>query len=423
MMPHPINTKEEKMPKSMLSRRIAPMTAIACALFATASIAQEAPKAATPQTSAKPDAAPNMGVSIWTKDVTGFRKISGAKGGYTKKFDLSDLPRYTPKTKLTGKLRVWGNNYLRDGKLGAYWKEAFEKFHPGLQIEYNLPTGAVAVSALVTGVADVGMNYKATLNDRLTFEQMFGYPVTQITVVTGSYDVYGWGPPGIVAVHKDNPLEQLTMAQVDGVFGGERRGGYSGSVWHTEAPYSRGPEGNIRTWDQLGLKGKWAGKKIGVCGQNLTAGAVLQFSDKVLMGSLQFVEGYQAFTNYMKTDGTMNTWSSQVKGYMDAHPMSICTVSPLTLQQAPDMKEIAIQGRKGGPFVKRTLETVRDNSYPLTHHGFFFINKKPGQSADPRVEEFVRFVLSQEGQDEVQREGRYLPLTGAMVQRELKKLD
>jgi len=92
------------------------------------------------------------------------------------------------------------------------------------------------------------MNYKATLVDRLTFEQMFGYPVTEITAVTGSYDVAGWGAPSIIVVHKDNPISKLSIKQLDGIFGAERRGGYEGSVWHTEYPYSRGPEENIHTW-------------------------------------------------------------------------------------------------------------------------------------------------------------------------------
>src|SRR5258708_26679772 len=151
---------------------------------------------------AEPD---NAGVSIWTQNVTGFRKDSGAAGGYTKKWDLSDLPHYVPKRKLSGTLRFWGNNYLKDGQLAGFWKEGFEKFHPDLKVEYVLPTGAIAVMALACGVADVGMHNKATLTDLLVFEQMFHYPVSEVMVATGSYDVYGWTPPHIIVVNKDNP--------------------------------------------------------------------------------------------------------------------------------------------------------------------------------------------------------------------------
>src|SRR5258708_33324704 len=96
-------------------------------------------------------------------------------------------------------------------------------------------------------------------------------------------------------------------------------------------------------------------------------------------------------------------------------------VSPLSL--SPDMKDVAVQREDGGPYVKRPLESVRDRSYPLVNEQRLYFNRKPGQPMDPKAEEFLRYVLSQEGQGEIQREGRYLPLTGAMVRAELKKLD
>ncbi|MGH9643572.1 MAG: hypothetical protein ACRD3Q_14260, partial [Terriglobales bacterium] len=227
----------------------------------------------------------NSGHSIWTQNVSGFRKEHGSIGGYKgkKRWDLSDLPHYVPKRQVTGTIRIWGNNYLKDGELGKYWVEAFKKFQPGITLEFHLPTGAIAVSAVAAGVADLGMNYKATLTDRLVFEQVFHHPLTEVAAVTGSYEVSGWAPAGIVVVNKDNPLQQISVKQLDGVFGGSRTGGYVGSVWHTEYPFTRGPEENIRTWGQLGLKGKWADKKIDVGGQNLSAGAMLQFSNEVLM--------------------------------------------------------------------------------------------------------------------------------------------
>jgi phosphate transport system substrate-binding protein len=371
---------------------------------------------------ADPAAEPtNAGVSIWTQNVSGFRKEHGAVGGYTKRWDLSELPHYVPKQKLQGTIRIWGNNYLKDGPLGDYWVEAFRKFQPDLTIEYHLPTGTIAVSAVAAGIADLGMNYKATLSDRLIFEQVFHHPLTEITACTGSFDVYGWGPPGIVVVHKDNPLTQISVKQLDGVFGSARLGGYAGSVWHTEYPYSRGKEENIRTWDQLGLGGEWAGKAISVGGQNLSAGAMVQFSNEVLMGSLQFVDGYQAYTNYITPDGKINSWSLQVRRAVSRDKFGIYYASPSTL--SPEMKELAVQAREGGPFVKRTLETVHDNSYPLTHHSFFYINREPGKPVDAKVDEFLHFVLSQEGQECVQREGRYIPLTADIVAAQLKKLE
>jgi phosphate transport system substrate-binding protein len=363
----------------------------------------------------------NAGVSIWTQNVSKFRKEHGAVGRYTKRWDLSDLPHYTPKRHLTGTLRIWGNNYLKDGELGEYWKEGFNKFQPDLKIEYHLPTAAVAVMALATGVADLGMNNKATLSDLLTFEQVFHHPISQVMVATGSYDVYGWTPPFIIVVNRENPLTQISVKQLDDVFGGARTGGYDGSVWHTEYPYSRGPEENIRTWGQLGLTGEWANKPIHAGGQNLRAGATINFSDKILWGSDQFVEGYRAFTNYITPDGKVNSWSLQARRAIARDRYALYAVSPLSL--GPELKELAIQGYNGGPYVKRSLETVHDRTYSLTNEQNFYFNRNPGQPLDPKIDEFLHYILSQEGQDCIQREGRYLPLTAAVVREQLKKLE
>jgi phosphate transport system substrate-binding protein len=367
--------------------------------------------------SAEPE---NSGRSIWTQNVTGFRKEHGAVGGYKRDWGLGDLPHYVPKQKLTGKLRLAGSNYLKDGDLGGYWREEFRKFQPGLTLEFFLPTQAVAIPALACGTADIGITNRATLVDLLMFEQVYHHPISEVTWATGSFDVYGWSPATIFAVHKDNPLTQITWKQLDGVFGGARYGGYAGSVWHTEYPYSRGPEENIRTWGQLGLTGEWADKPIHVGGQNLKAGVTSFLNDKLLRGSSQFVEGYRTFTNYIMPDGKVNSWSQQARRAIEQDKYALFYLSPAAL--GPGWRPLAVQGEQGGPFVVRSLETVHDRSYPFVMDLNFYFDRAPGQPLDPKIEEFLRFVLSQDGQACIQREGRYLPLTAGFVREQLQKL-
>jgi phosphate transport system substrate-binding protein len=363
----------------------------------------------------------NAGVSIWTQNVTQFRKDHGVQGGYTKRWDLGGLPHYVPKRQLTGTLRIWGNNYLKDGYLGEYWREGFGKFQPGITIDYHLPTAAMAVPALVCGVADLGMSNKATLTDHLSFEQVYHYPVSEVVVATGSYDVYGWTPAFIIVVNQDNLLDKISVKQLDGVFGCERSGGYVGSVWHAEYPFGRGPGENIRTWGQLGLTGQWGDKPIHPGGQTVRAGASTAFSDRILRGSGQWVEGYKGYTNYIAEDGKIVSWSLQAREAIAKDRCTMFYVSPMSM--GPGLKELAVQGYDGGPYVRRSLETVHDHTYPLFNQQFFYFNRAPGQPIDPMTEEFIRYVLSQEGQDCIQREGRYLPLTAEMVRESLKKLD
>ena len=394
------------------SRSIRPGLLLSVALIVSAPVCNAATQASPP---------PNSGVGIWTGKVTSFRKEHGSLGTYEKRWDLRGLPHYVPRKQLTGTLRIWGLSYLQDGPLGKRWAAAFKKYEPGITIDYHLPTGAIAVSALATGVADIGVTYRVSLIDSLNFEQVFHRQPTVVTVATGSLNVYGWSPAGMIVVNAANPLTQMSIKQLDGVFGSARYGGYKDSVWHTEYPYSRGAEDDIRTWGRLGLKGKWANRRIQVCGQNLRAGAMRAFSDQVLAGSMQYVGGLRTFTNYLTTGGQLYTWSEQVRGYILHHPYAICYASPLTL--APGMKVLALQPRAGGAYVSRTLETVHDNTYPLTHHVHFVFDRVPGEPIDPRISEFLRFVLSQEGQALVESDGRFLPLTAAMVRAQREKLN
>jgi phosphate transport system substrate-binding protein len=373
------------------------------------------------ETPAQPGEPPNANKSIWTQNVTGFRKEHSVAGGYKKQWDLGDLPHYEPRHHLTGKIRVWGSNYIKDGPLGEYWRTEFRKFQPDVEIEYNLPTTGIAVPALAAKTADVAIGRKPILMDLLTYEQVYHHPLTEMALVTGSYDVYGWMPAFIIVVNKDNPIERISLKQLDGVFGGQRNGGYVGSVWRTDYPCKRGADENIRTWGQLGLTGEWADKPIHPGGQTLRGNNTTQLSDKILCGSDQWAESYQAYANYITGNGKIVPWSTQARDALEADKYGIYYVSPLSM--SPKLKELAIQDHDGGPYVKRSLETIRDHSYPLYNLYYVYFNRDPGKPADPKVEEFVRFLLSREGQQEVQHEGRYMPLTGAMVQEELKKLD
>jgi len=71
-----------------------------------------------------------------------------------------------------------------------------------------------------------------------------------------------------------------------------------------------------------------------------------------------------------------------------------------------------------------TQGTVLNHSYPLTRTIKMYFNRVPGESTDPKLKEFLRYVLSREGQEAVQREGRgYLPMLAPFAESELRKLD
>ncbi len=89
----------------------------------------------------------------------------------------------------------------------------------------------------------------------------------------------------------------------------------------------------------------------------------------------------------------------------------------------PQTKILALAEKESGPYVELTIETVRSRTYPLHGEEYWYIRRHPGKSIDPKVREFLRYVLSREGQDLVQRDAHFLPLTGSVAREQLRKLD
>ena len=338
---------------------------------------------------------------------------------YTKKFDLSGLPHYVPEEKPTGKLRIYGNNYVGDAPLGGWWKEAFAKFQPGIEIEYFLPSAAIAVPGLYFGLADIAINHEPSFYDSLGHLRLKGYEPTGISVFTGSYDYVGWQNNIVIIVNKDNPLAKMTMQQLDGVFGSVRDGGWVGTTWHPEL--TRGPEQDIRTWGQLGLGGEWANRRINLHGYSLRYATAIEFSNKVLQSSDKWNGDLHAYANYKRPNGTTYLEGDQVVDHVRNDPAAIGYVR--YHEGFPkDVKVIALAKTSASPYVDYTIDTLQDRSYPLWGDQSFWVSLKPGTKMDPKVREFIRFVLSREGQELVQRDGKYLPLTAEAVRAELTKL-
>ena len=343
---------------------------------------------------------------------------SGQKPHYTIKFNLSGLPHYVPGPQLNGWLRLHGNNYLSDGKLGEFWQQAFSKYQPGIRLSYYLPTSAVAFAALTYHEADLVMGHKPGFYDLLAYQRVFNFDPTEITGVTGSYDVSGWENSVAIVVNDKNPLEKISMAQLDGIFGSERDGGWVGTTWHRE--FARGPEKNIRFWGQLGLKGEWANKAINPHGFALRYNTSTDFADRVLKGSDKWNERIRTYGNYKKDNGEFYIQSDQMAEALGQDKYGIAFIR--FRGDRAGMKRLAVAAADG-TFVEHSIENVQNRTYPLGGQVYFYATVKPGTAMDPIVKEFLRFVLSQEGQAEVQRDGKYLPLTASDAKAQLEKLN
>ena len=347
-------------------------------------------------------------------------RVRANSQAYTKKFDLSGLPDYVPHGKVRGRLRVCGNNYLNDAPLGRYWKEAFEKFQPGVTVEYYTPTAAIAAACLYFDKADIAVNHELSFYDYLAHVRIKGFEPQGFSVFTGSFDYVGWQNNLVIIVNKDNPLTKITMKQLDGIFGSVRDGGWIGQNWHPEL--KRGADEDIRTWGQMGLEGsEWINRRITPHGYALRYATAIEFSDKVLQASDKWNGDLHEYANYKRPDFTTYLEADQIFDAVRKDPGAI-GYARYHEGFPKDVKILDVAKDENGPFVKYTIDTVQDRSYPLWGDQSFWVSTKKGEPLDPKVREFLRFVLSRQGQELVEKDGKYLPLPAAAVKEELARI-
>jgi len=331
-------------------------------------------------------------------------------------FDLSDLPAYVPQGKLSGSIAIWGSDMFGGAKLKKALEDGFRKYHPGIKFTYNLRGPALAVSGLLTGQADIGPSRRLTWDALLAFQRLYDHDPLVISGMTG----WGVNPPFAIMVNKDNPLAGLTMRQLDGIFGAERNGGWVGTTWHPE--FARGAEDNIRTWGQLGLTGEWKDKPIHVYGYGLRYLFAPRFSDDVLKSSDKWNESLTQFVNFAGPDGKLVSADQQMADQIAKDPLGIGYFAA-TRGISDAIKPLAIAVNQGEAAIPLSLDSVRERRYPLYDQMYLYLNRKPGQPLDPKVREFLRFLLSRDGQQEIARDTTMLPLTAAEARAQLAKLN
>ena len=337
---------------------------------------------------------------------------------------LGNMPPYQPRQVVSGTIRNFGYSL---GGMMAIWEEGFRQFQPDVDFEDRFPSGDAAIAGLVTGSADLGpQGRELVLTEYLAFYETFHYYPTAVLVMTGAYDVEGMTCGLVVYVNRENPISKLTMKQLDGIFGSERVGGYRGFKWEPKA--GRSAKDDIRTWGQLGLTGEWADKPIHTYG-HAPSGTANFFQLKVLGGGDKWNPNYRA---YVETGSKMiaDDDKEQLGGtqHMLADELAndkygiAWTIIPQA-RTVPQLKPLALAAKDGGPYIEATKEHFQDRTYPLTRSIYIYLNRAPRKPVEPKCKEFLRYILSREGQQAVQRTGKYLPLTADAVREELKKLD
>ena len=285
------------------------------------------------------------------------------------------VPDYKAVEGVTGTIKSIGSDTLNN--LMTLWAEGFKKMYPNVQVEMEGKGSATAPPALISGSAQFGpMSRMMKADEEAAFEAKFGY---KPTAVPTSLDMLG------VFVHKDNPIKKLTLQQIDAIFSKNRLGGY--------------PE-DVTTWGQLGLKGEWANKPISLYGRNSASGTYGYFKEHALFKG-----------DYKDSVKEQPGSSSVVQGVAsDKYAIGYSGIGYKTA----DVRAVPLAARDTDSAIEAIEENAYSGEYPLSRFLYIYINAKPGEPLDPLRREFIKYVLSAQGQSDVTKDG-YYPLVGQMV--------
>ena len=289
-----------------------------------------------------------------------------------------DLPDYGKSSGVSGNIISVGSDTLAN--LMTLWAEEFKKLYPNVSVQIQAAGSSTAPPALTEGTSNFGpMSRKMKNKEIASFETKYGYKPTPVAVAIDALAVY---------VHKDNPVEAMTIPQVDAVFSATRKCGYAE---------------DITRWAQLGLAGAWSNRPLQLYGRNSVSGTYGYFKKQALCkgdfknnvneqpGSASVVQGVTKSINGIGYSGI---------GYKTSGVRAV----PLS--------------RDGADFTDATPSNAIAGTYPLARFLYVYVNKSPNDPLPPLEREFVKMIMSRTGQEVVVKDG-YIPLPARVAMKQL----
>jgi phosphate transport system substrate-binding protein len=292
------------------------------------------------------------------------------------------LPDYQKVEGVSGNLASVGSDTMNN--LMTYWAEEFKKCYPNVNVAIEGKGSGTAPPALIAGTAQFGPMSRPMKEKEIDdFEKKFGYKPTCIRT---SLDALG------VFVNKDNPIKGMTFAQLDAVFSKTR--------------FRKHPQ-DLTTWGQLGLEGDWLSRPLSLFGRNSASGTYGYFKEHTLKkgdykDTVKECPGSAAVVQSITEDRFAIGYSGI--GYKTA-----------------GVRAVPISEENDGDFVEATAENCYAGNYPLSRFLYLYVNKAPNKPLDPTVLEFLKMILSKQGQGVVLKDG-YFPLTAALAEEDRAKL-
>ncbi len=292
----------------------------------------------------------------------------------------AEFPEYTKASGVAGNISSVGSDTLAN--LMTFWAEEFKRLYPNVNVQIQAAGSSTAPPALTEGTANLGpMSRKMKEKELEAFEQRHGYQPTGIAVAIDALAVY---------VNKDNPIEGLSLPQVDAIFSATGKCGLGKDV---------------NTWGDLGLDAEWAAKTLQVYGRNSVSGTYGYFKEKALCkgdfkntvneqpGSASVVQGVTKSLNGIGYSGI---------GY-----------------KTSGVRALPLSKKKGGKLIAATEENTISGAYPLSRFLYIYVNKHPNKPLPPLEREFMKMVLSRLGQQIVVKDG-YIALPAEIANQQAK---
>lgn len=292
------------------------------------------------------------------------------------------LPTYQKASGVSGNFTSVGSDTLNN--LMTLWAETYKRNYPNVNIQIQGAGSSTAPPALIEGAANFGpMSRLMNAKEIEAFEKKFGYKPTPVPAAIDALAVY---------VNKDNPIPGLSIPQVDAIMSATRKCG--------------GKE-DITRWGQVGMSGEWANRPIALYGRNSVSGTYGYFKERALCkGDFK--------RNVAEQPGSASVVQS-VTGQIGAVGYSGIGYKTSGVRALP------LAAKDGQPFVEPDATHAIDGTYPLARVLYFYVNKRPNQPLPPLEREFVKLVLSKQGQEVVIKDG-FVPMPAAMAAKALADL-
>lgn len=292
------------------------------------------------------------------------------------------VPEYQKASGVSGNISSVGSDTLAN--LMTLWAEEFKRNYPNVNIQIQAAGSSTAPPALTEATSNLGpMSRKMKDKELDAFEKKYGYKPTAVPVAIDALAVY---------VNKENPIQGLTIPQVDAIMSSTRKCGHNA---------------DIQTWGDAGLEGAWAAKTIQLYGRNSVSGTYGYFKKKALC-------------------------KGDYKNNVNEQPGSASVVQSVTSSlngvgysgigyKTSGVKAVPLAKKAGNTFVEATPENAVAGKYPLARFLYVYVNKQPNKPLAPLEQEFIKMVLSQSGQKVVIKDG-YIPLPEKVVAKALESI-